>query len=101
MVTSSGAQHTHTLKVTAAQIAAGTEVTIETGTGANHTHWVKITAADFTMLKAGMQVKKVTCNGGQHQYVLKCGGGGDTPIVPTTAECPANTCGSMMSNACG
>jgi len=86
--------------VTAAQITAGTEVTIETGTGAGHTHFVKITAADFTSLKAGTEVKKKSCSGGNHEYVLKCGGGGSTPVVPNdTSDC-TDECGGMMANAC-
>jgi hypothetical protein len=100
MVTSSGA-HTHTLLVTAAQIAAGTEVTIQTSNTASHTHWVKITAADFTSLKAGMEVKKKSCSGGNHEYVLKCGGGGSTPAVPNdTSDC-TNECGGTMTDVCG
>jgi hypothetical protein len=94
-VMSSGG-HMHSLLVTAAQIAAGTDVTIETGSSMAHTHWVKITAADFTMLKAGMEVKKKSCSGGDHEYVLKCGGGGTAPGTPTCAD----ECGSMMANAC-
>lgn len=100
MVTSTG-QHTHTLKITAAQFTAGTEVTIETGMGSGHTHWVKITAADFTMLNAGMEVKKKSCSGGNHEYVLKCGGGASAGVIPDMTACPdTNMCGSMMSDAC-
>jgi len=86
--------------VTAAQIAAGAAVTIETGTGLGHTHWVKLTAADFTSLKAGMEVKKKSCSGGNHEYVLKCGGGGSAPAIPNeTTDC-TDMCGGMMADAC-
>ena len=87
----------HVLTVKAADIAAGTAKKIITTTVLNHAHYVEITAADFTALKAGMEVKKKSCAGGDHQYVLKCGGGGAAPVAPTcTDECggmtEANTC---------
>jgi hypothetical protein len=97
MVTSSGG-HTHTLLVTAAQITAGTDVTILSGMGMGHSHYVKITAADFTALKAGMEVKKKSCSGGDHEYVLKCGAGASQPMAPTCAD----ECGDddNMASAC-
>jgi hypothetical protein len=95
----SSGSHQHSLLVTAAQIAAGVEVTILSGTTLSHAHYVKITAADFVALKAGMEVRKKSCAGGDHEYVLKCGGGGSTPMDPTdcTDECgdgtdPVNAC---------
>ncbi len=94
-------QHMHTLKVTAAQITAGVDVTIETGSSMNHTHWVKITAADFTMLKAGTEVKKKSCSGGNHEYVLKCGGGASAGTIPDMTACPdADMCGNAMATPC-
>jgi len=104
MVTSTG-QHTHTLLITMAQFTAGTEAVIQTG-GSNgdpngHKHWVKVTAADFTMLKAGMEVKKKSCSGGNHEYVLKCGGGASAGVIPDMTACPdADMCGSAMGDAC-
>lgn len=97
-VMSSG-QHMHSLTVTMAQITAGTEVTIMSGMGGmgNHTHAVKITAADFTALKAGMEVVKKSCSGGDHEYVLKCGGGGKAPGAPT---CNDECGGNMPGSAC-
>jgi len=96
MVTSSG-DHQHTLLVTAAQITAGTDVTILSSMTSSHAHQVKITAADFTALKAGMEVIKKSCAGGDHSYVLKCGGGGSTPMAPTCTD----DCGDdMAASAC-
>jgi hypothetical protein len=103
MVTSDNASgHTHTLSVTAAQITAGTEVTILSGgmdgDDSGHKHYVKITAADFTALKAGMEVKKKSCAGGDHQYVLKCGAGASAPVAPMCND----MCGDDddMASAC-
>jgi hypothetical protein len=100
MVESSG-DHKHTLLVTAAQITAGTEVTILSGEAIGHKHYVKITAADFTALKAGMEVKKKSCSGGDHEYVLKCGGGGSAPMAPTCGG-DSDMCGNddNMGDAC-
>ena len=96
---SSGASHMHTLTVMLADITAGTTKKIQTSNSSGHTHWVEITAAEFTTLKGGGQVKKKSCSGGDHQYVLKCGGGGDAPILPTAQEC-TDECGGMESSTC-
>jgi len=66
--------HTHVLIVSAADILAGVDVTLETEEDAtNHTHEVTLTAADFTTLKAGGVVTKDTCGLGPHQFVISCG----------------------------
>jgi hypothetical protein len=96
---SSGAQHTHMLTVMAADITAGVTKKIQTSTDGGHSHWVEITMADFTALKAGMEVKKKSCSGGDHFYILKCGGGGSTPMVPTAQEC-TDECGGMENMTC-
>lgn len=97
-VMSSG-DHQHSLLVTAAQIAAGAEVAILSGTTLSHSHYVKITAADFAALKAGMEVRKKSCAGGDHEYVLKCGGGASAPVAPSCSdECGD---GMNMGTACG
>ncbi len=57
-------------------------MTILSSTSQSHAHYVLVTAADFTALKAGMEVKKKSCAGGDHQWVLKCGSGGDAPMDP-------------------
>ena len=101
VATSSGASHTHMLTVLVADITAGTTKKIQTSNSSGHTHWVEITAADFTTLKAGGEVKKKSCSGGDHQYVLKCGGGGTAPALPTATECPdADMCGATEATTC-
>jgi hypothetical protein len=100
MTINSSGDHMHTITVTAAQIAAGTDVTILSSTTASHAHYVLITAADFAALKAGMQVKKHSCAGGDHQWVLKCGGGGDAPVDPMCATTDMCGDGTTMANAC-
>jgi hypothetical protein len=100
MTINSSGDHMHTITVTAAQIAAGTDVTILSSTTLSHAHYVLVTAADFTALKAGMQVKKHSCAGGDHQWVLKCGGGGDAPADPGCSSTDMCGDGTTMANAC-
>jgi hypothetical protein len=97
---SSGAQHTHTLTIMAADITAGATKKFQTSNDSGHTHWVEITAADFTTLKGGGEVKKKSCSGGDHEYVLKCGGGGTAPVVPTDCGGDTNMCGGAMDSVC-
>jgi len=58
-------------------------------------------AADATVavqkLIIGMTVKKHSCSGGDHEYVLKCGGTTDMGAAPTCAD----ECGGAMSGAMG
>ena len=86
-VTSSG-NHQHTLTVTAAQIAAGTEVTITTSSDGQgpHDHEVTITAAHFTALKNGEHVTITGCDFHFHEYVLSCADG--APAPGTVDTCP-------------
>jgi hypothetical protein len=91
----------HALVIPAADIAAGVAkvyvTTNVTGMPAQqHMHYVQVTAADFTALKAGQQVTKHSCSGGDHEYVLKCGGGAGMGGAPTCND----ECGGMMSNPC-
>jgi hypothetical protein len=91
----------HGLVIPAADIAAGVAKVYVTSnvTGQpvqGHMHYVQVTAADFTALKAGMTVKKHSCSGGDHEYVLKCGGTTDMGGAPTCND----ECGGMMTNPC-
>jgi hypothetical protein len=65
--------HMHVLMIPLADIMAGTEKCYDAKGTATHSHYVTLTTADFTMLKSGGVVKKFSCNGGDHQYVLSCG----------------------------
>jgi hypothetical protein len=44
-----------------------------------------------------MTVKKHSCSGGDHEYVLKCGGTTDMGVAPVGC---ADECGGMMTNPC-
>jgi hypothetical protein len=93
--------HVHTVEIPVADIMAGAAKSYQTVMDAtNHRHWISLTAADFTSLKAGMTVKKMSCSGtsysGAHQWALSCDA---TPPVATDPTCSAN-CGSAMNNTC-
>jgi hypothetical protein len=47
-----GANHGHSMMVTAAEVNAGVDKTYSIMGGANHTHMVTVTAANFAALKA-------------------------------------------------
>jgi hypothetical protein len=89
----------HELHIPAADIAAGVaKVYVTTGALQNHMHYVSLTAADFMTLKMGGVVTKHSCNGGDHQYTIKCG----TPPTAGTQTCTStDNCGMSMSGATG
>jgi len=92
----------HGLVIPMADITAGADKTYVTTnvTGMiaqGHMHYVQVRAADFAMLKAGMTVKRHSCSGGDHEYVLKCGGTTDMGAAPVGC---ADECGGMMTNPC-
>ena len=65
-----------------------------TGATQNHMHYVHLTAADFTTLQTGGVVTKHSCNGGDHQYTIKCG----TPPTAGTQTCTmTDNCGMSMT----
>jgi hypothetical protein len=78
--------HVHLLVIPEADIMAGVTKTFETDDSTGHCHQVELTAEDFTTLKNGGVVKKVTCNGGNHEFVLSCGASPPAPVNPST--CP-------------
>jgi hypothetical protein len=92
----------HGLVIPAADITAGTPKTYATTPvmgmiAQGHMHFVQLTAMDFMNLRAGMTVKKHSCSGGDHEYVLKCGGTTDMGVAPVGC---ADECGGMMTNPC-
>ncbi|HEX9294297.1 MAG TPA: hypothetical protein VF881_00625 [Polyangiaceae bacterium] len=98
--------HLHALIIPEADIRTGTTKVYPTTSASTdstmaqqHTHYVQVTAADFTALKAGMTVKKYSCNLGDHEYVLKCGGTTDMGGAPNCGDA-ANTCGGSNTNFC-
>jgi hypothetical protein len=72
----------HVLEIPLADIMAGAEKTYDTTGPATHCHRVTVTAADFDTLKSGGSVTLVSCNGGDHEYVLSCVAGAPAPEDP-------------------
>lgn len=81
MITSSGG-HTHTLLLTAAQLNAGAAVQVISGETLSHDHMIDFTAEDIATIKAGGVVKKFTCDGGDHEYVISCDPSAPPPTAP-------------------
>lgn len=80
-ITSSGG-HTHTLLVTAAMLNAGAAVTLTSSSTFGHAHDVALTADEIATIKAGGVVKKFTCDGGDHEYVISCDPAAPAPTEP-------------------
>jgi hypothetical protein len=78
--------HTHVLVIPFADIMTGVTKTFQTDDDTGHCHQVELTDADFTTLKTGGVVKKPTCNGGNHEFVISCGASPPAPVNPST--CP-------------
>lgn len=90
--------HNHILEIPLADIMAGATKAYET-TGmapGDHTHWVELTAADFTTLQGGGTVKKYSCSGGDHEYVLSCGVADEMAGAPTCSD----ECGGAEGDIC-
>lgn len=90
--------HYHLLVIPVADILAGAGGTYQTSQGAsdpgnNHCHQVTLTAQDMTTLQNGGVVKKTTCNGGDHEFVLSCAADPPAPVMPTT-------CGGSNDGQC-
>jgi hypothetical protein len=51
------------------------------------------------MLASGGIVKKYSCNGGDHEYVLSCATTSDMGDAPACGG-DSNTCGSAMNMLC-
>jgi hypothetical protein len=83
--------HTHTLTIPVADVIAGAPKTYQTsatlGIPQDHCHQIALTADDFTTLKSGGVVKKTTCNGGNHEFVISCG---EVPDPGTPMGCGGN-----------
>jgi hypothetical protein len=98
LVVMSSGEHQHTLLVTPAEIAGGTDVTVLSSSTLGHAHYVRLTAADFAALKAGMEVRKKSCAGPDHEWVLSCNSQSSPPAAPACSD----DCGddTSSSNAC-
>ncbi len=81
------ANHGHELEIPLADIEAGVEMTYSAQGTAGHCHQVTLTAEDFATLQAGGTVRKFSCNGNDHEYVLSCAA---DPPAPEAPDCSAD-----------
>jgi hypothetical protein len=72
----------HELQIPLEDVVAGVEATYQTSGPSGHCHEVTVTAADFATLQNGGSVTLVSCNGGDHEYVLSCVAGAPPPGDP-------------------
>ena len=98
-MTEGGGGHQHRVIITMAMLEAGVDVTVQTQQGSgepggSHCHQIELTSADIATIKSGGTVKKVTCNGGDHEFVLSCAANADEPQPPTS-------CAGDAPGACG
>jgi hypothetical protein len=94
----SSGEHQHTILVTPEEIMEGAEVTLLSSTTQGHSHFILITAADFALLKSGLEVRKKSCSGVGHEWVLNCGSVGSAPGTPTCSDMCGD--GTTAANAC-
>jgi hypothetical protein len=95
---SDSAGHQHLLVIPVADILAGAGGTYQTAQGPSdpgnsHCHQVTLTAEDMTTLRDGGVVRKTTCNGGDHEFVLSCAADPPAPVMPST-------CGGSNDGQC-
>lgn len=88
----------HALSVPMADIMAGLTKVYNAQGASSHPHYVELTAEDFATLRAGGTVKKVSCNGGDHEYVLSCGTATETAGNPMCDM--ADNCAGTMNMLC-
>ena len=90
--------HGHELTIPIADIMAGAAKIYDARGTSAHSHFVELTADDFATLRSGGTVKKVSCNGGDHEYLLSCGtamGMAEDPMCDM-----ADMCGGTMGMLC-
>ncbi len=75
----------HALTIEVVDLDSATDITYDISGAAQHCHEITLTVADFTTLKGGGSVTKLTCNGGDHEITLSCG----TPPQPGVPDCDA------------
>jgi hypothetical protein len=66
---SSSAGHSHTAEVTAAQLTAGSAISVELR-GGDHTHTIALSQAELTQIAAGTRVQKESTNVQAHTHVV-------------------------------
>jgi hypothetical protein len=97
------ANHDHVMNVTMADVMAGVDKDYDTAGNSGHPHWIRLTAADFTTLKMGGTVRKLSCNDGhEHEYIVNCVGNAMPETTSGVAgKCDAeHMCAGTMGNPC-
>lgn len=94
--------HGHVLMIPMADVMAGTTKAYNAQGTSNHPHWVELTTADFTKLKAGGTVRKLSCDDGhEHEYIINCVG---NDMLPETSQkamyCDAGHMCGLQNNYC-
>ena len=90
--------HGHELMIPMADIMAGAAKVYNAQGTSMHAHYVELTAEDFATLRSGGTIKKVSCSGGDHEYVLSCGEATETAGNPMCMM--SDTCGGAMDDLC-
>jgi len=90
--------HGHELNVPMADVMAGVAKVYNAQGTAMHPHYVELTADDFATLRSGGTIKKVSCNGGDHEYVLSCGTATETAEDAMCSD--SDNCGNLMNMLC-
>lgn len=97
------ANHGHVLNVSLEDVMAGVTKVYDTKGTSMHEHFIQLTAADFTKLKSGGTVHKLSCNDGhEHEYIVNCLGN-DKPDTTSGAPgfCDAeHKCAGAMDMVC-
>jgi hypothetical protein len=97
------ANHDHMMMVTVADVMAGVDKDYDTQGASDHPHWIRLTAADFTKLKTGGTVHKLSCNDEhEHEYIINCVGNAMPETTSGIAgKCDAeHMCAGTMGNPC-
>jgi hypothetical protein len=84
------ANHGHVVDISLADVMVGVTKVYDTKGTSNHEHWIQLTAADFSKLKNGGVVRKLSCNDGHEQeYIVNCVA--DDAQSPPAASQPSAT----------
>ncbi len=95
--------HGHVFNVSNADVLAGVDKVYDTTGTATHPHFLKVTAADFTKLKTGGTVRKLSCNSGhEHEFIVNCLGlNGTMQSSGISGSCDAqHKCGDTNTDFC-
>jgi hypothetical protein len=65
------ANHGHTATITAAQLTAGGDITVELTQGSGHTHSVSLTGPEVVQIRGNMRVSKESTSGSGHTHTSR------------------------------